>query len=252
MTKPCRISTSIDKNGNVFEKRRVRHRDGKISVKRTLIACGIPGLQPVPAFVGVKAPDRRPPAPVASLSSVKRARKSQVAPAPTARRPTITERTHHEWDGVTAAYVKTTNRVGKWLRDAKAPLGSHIDDFQKDFETVSGALRSVDLDRVPTGSGTKIPISQVQAQDRLKVFERRHQESYLICRLLIIDQIAPKDLPISATERKKVGIRKIIQGAVDDLASFYTPERTRADRRLIAFAKEIEDQRRRAEINGRL
>lgn len=248
-------------NGDVFEKRLVRHNDGKVSIGRKKIACGIRNQEPQPTkIVIIPNKEAMPLSKTAKRRVIKLEKDAKSAARKKTAAPVTTrERFHHEtkkFDGsdyvseIKPAYLQTTSRLTPILRKMEARNGSHIEQFQRDFETVTSSLRSVNMDGARGGKGLPIPLVQIQAQDRLKELEEDFPQSFLLCKLIIVDSVDPKVIPVPDKMKKKGGIKKMVQNAVDDLARFYTPRKTRPDQRLAAFAKEIEEQRRRYDRRG--
>lgn len=251
-----RASIETLRNGDVIEKRVTRHKDGKVSIKRRKIACGLPS-----AIVPI-LPGRRKTAPVAveavslppetKSASKKRRKKAKRATKPaapkTAAPKTIREHMHHEWDGSKPSYVNTTNKIPQLLRKVRARWGSHVEQFQRDFELVTSSLRSVNLDGAGGGGNAlPVPLAQVQAQDRLKAFEEWRPDSFVIAKLVLVDSVALNAIPLPSKYKRDGGRRRMLQEAVEDLASFYTPRKMRTDKSLAAFAKMVEEAKRRYE-----
>lgn len=251
MTRAAKGAIVTERNGDVFLKNVRRDKGGRSVVRRKKIACGIAHI------VGGEATRAAERVPVrivelGSASARKAARKKKPPPV-TSIPTTVRERfhmNHTEFSGgsyvdtIKPAYLDTTSRIPQILRKAKARTGSHVEQFQRDFETLTSALRSPKMEVSVGGNVQPIPISQIQAQDRLSEFQEMHPESYLINRLVLVDGVDPRQIPVPNVLKKKGGINKMIQRAVGDLADFYTPRKTRPDRSLIAFAKMVEDERR--------
>lgn len=227
------------RNGDVFEKFVVRHEDGRCSVRRKKIACGIPAIRSLPRGKKIAAQH------VASQSLLAEAQ----------RRPTYKTRIPHESDGAPTsgefvksmkpAYVETTNDLPRVLKKAKVRIGDHIEQFQKDFEILEAGLSSPNLGGVRGGSAMPIPMAQVQAQDRLKEFEAHHPDAFLVCKLVIVDSVALRKLPVPSKYRRDGGRERLLQESVDRLAEFYQPKKMRPDRGLAAFARKVEEDKRR-------
>jgi hypothetical protein len=243
MTKRGRVALFVMPNGDIFQKTVVKHRDGRFGVKKKKVACGI-GRGPKVEAVAERIPLKE------SIQGKKKPEKKKLIKPSSARR-VFRERLHTSQtifsggsyvDTIKPTYVETTNNLPKLLRQAKARNGSHIDQFQRDHEKIAAALKSLDLGGARGGSGLPLPIEQIQAQDRIKEFQRVYPQSYLICKLVIVDGVDVKSLPVSKT--MDGGGLRMLQGAVDDLAGFYSPTRTRPDKKLVEFAREMERQAR--------
>lgn len=156
---------------------------------------------------------------------------------------TTRERVHHADGFDQAAYVTTTNFVPKTLRRAKARDGAHVESFQRDYETAGSDLRSANMEASSGAAGLALPLHKIQAIDRLKEFEKINPRAFGVCEAVLIYNARPSDI-----ERRGVNstiASTMIQDAVEALAGFYTPAKKRPDKRLAAFAKHVEEVRRR-------
>ena len=243
-------SRIVDRNGDVWEKRVIRHDDGTTTLRRTKVGCGIvgilkkniPGAKATPAKIGERLTRTE-------ILKQNRGDRSAAKRALSARPKVITDRFHEvqtEFDGtayvknIKPAYVQTTNLSRQALKKAKARTGDHIDLFIRDVEIVSSALRSVNLDGVRGGSRVPIPMAQIQAQERINEFEERHPRSFMVCKVLLVRGCDPKDIPVPPDMKKRGGRNRLIQESIDDLANFYTPRRRKPNAALIRFVDEVE------------
>lgn len=232
-------------NGDVIATSLTHHQDGKVSIKRKVVARGIRPPKPEIALVA-PSPPAQSPIPKRTKAAARNARKLAAAAAVpiTAAPKTHKERTHHEHSTDKAAYVSTTNGVPKLLRRINARSGSHVESFQKDYELVGSDLRSANMDGAGGGGGgVAFPLAKVQAADRLRAFEATSFESFKWCEAVLIFNETP------ATIHKKGGPEHVvcshlIRRAISDLADFYTPNRRRPDKTLAAIVKLVEEKRR--------
>jgi len=248
----------------------VHHKDGKRSIKR---------LGPKPIVSTVKhqptTPEQRaarepqllkrtpqPKRPISlaktsiqvvpepKTSSAKRnARKiAKAPPAPiTAAPTTIRERTYHEHSIDHSTHVNTTNQVPKLLRRIKARNGSHVEQFQRDYEMAGSDLRSSSMDGTGGGSSgmaTPFPLAKVQAIDRLKAFEEKNMVAFLVCEAVLIYNATPTTIHAAGGPQHTV-VSAMIRDSVEDLAGFYSPSRKRPDKRLAYLSKVIEEAKRK-------
>jgi hypothetical protein len=177
--------------------------------------------------------------------------KVSLAPNPLESKPekrqTVKERTHHESSTHHAAYVQTTNKVPKLLRRLKARTGSHVEQFQKDYELVGSDLRSASLDGAGGGGvSTPFPLAKVQAADRLKSFEANNEMAFRMCEAVLIHNETPQSIHQKGGPQHVV-VSHMIREAIEDLAEFYTPQRKRPDKLLALIVKVVDDARRRSE-----
>lgn len=245
--KVVRVSHITKRNGDVYEKRLVRDLDGRTRILSKRIACGVSWApqHPVERFEIVASNGGRA-IPAYQAASKKKAEK------PTARPKTYRRTMNHfskkyEFgkfvNDIKNTVVETTSRTPEILKKAKARDGDHVLLFEQDFALLSQGLRSLDLAGVGGGSSgsVSLPIKRIQAQDRLRDFERQFPKSYKICKRLFIDGITPSKIPLTAAQKKNGGINKVIQKSVDDLAEFYNlPANMRKDRTLVERARSID------------
>lgn len=175
-----------------------------------------------------------------------------LAPDPGASKPakphTIKERTHDENSTDKAAYVTTTYTVPKLLRRIKAPTGSHVEQFQRDYELVGSDLRSASLTGGGGGNAMPFPMAKVQAADRLKAFEETNTRAFKMCEAVLIHNETPQSIHKKGGPQHVV-VSHMIREAIEDLAAFYTPQRKRPDKVLALLVKVVEDARRRSEAS---
>lgn len=234
-------------NGDVIETRLARSRkDGTVSIKRTVVAKGIP---PKPSAIRLASVSilNDPPAPEPkTTSAAKNARRiASKPPAPiTAAPKTFHDRTHHDWHPG-GHVVTTTSAVPKILRRAKARTGSHIESFQRDYELAGSDLRSPNLGGVSSGGkADAIPLAKIQAVDRLLEFEERFPRAFTICEAVLIYGAQPSTIhKLGGPQHSHVTAQ--IQDAVEDLANFYSPKKKRPDKKLAAYAKFVEEAKRK-------
>lgn len=189
------------------------------------------------------------PEPQEERGDTKTARRNsrKVKPKLTAEPETTRERMHHDWDGAKSIYVTTTNQVPKILRRAKARTGSHVEQFQKDYEMAGADLRSPDLGAGSGGNGLPLPLSKIQAIDRLKEFQSRNERAFIICEAVLICGSTPSKIAKVAKVPNGVATTWV-QNSVDDLANFYSPKKRRPDKKLAAIANWVEEERRRFQL----
>lgn len=237
------------RNGDVIRKTITTHRDGKISIRRKKIACGIRHAGPIDRPL-----DEVEILAVPKLSKTEK-RKSKKLALPTPKRRVFRERMHHKStkyqagayiEELKVAYVMTTNEVHRLLRGVGARNGSHIEQFQRDHELLESGLRSVSFDSSPGGGAIPVPLARIQAQDRLKEFAAVQPAAARVCKALLVDGVPLDKFPVPRAYGKKGGggRNRMVQDAVDELARFYVPKRTRPDRSLIEFDSLIEKARR--------
>lgn len=237
-------------NGDIVEKRLVRHKDGKVSIRNVRLACGLPTAKDKVMLRTFEAkPEPSAPKPE-TISAKKKAKR--VTPNKLATPETVTDRIHHEiLEFSKGAYVTlikptqvtTTNRAALILKKAKAKSGSHVELFERDYTLVNfGGLRSVNLEGSPGGKPMPLPLQKLQAQERLREFARRYPNSYAVCSLILINNGTAEMISdtLTDTEKKKGGANRLIQKSVEDLASFYSPRKARINRKLLDLAQRVD------------
>lgn len=252
MTAPKRTKwTEEQRDGSIIEKRLARHRDGAVSIKSKRLSCPVPKPQPEPeppmtdeekvADWNRQKEERRR----AEREAMKRKKLEPKTAAP----KTIKERMHHDWTGDKSIIANTTNRVPRLLKRLKITAGSHVERFQRDYEIAGADVRSPDLIGAPGGgNGLPLPLNRIEAARRLNEFrESKGEESFLICEAVLIHGAQPSEIHARGGPENKV-VSELIRISVNKLAEFYTPSRTRPNRALAAFARYIEEQKRRVKL----
>lgn len=228
-------------NGARVESRIVRHRDGKVSLKKRTIS--LPQINFGVAPEAKRAPDPADQEPASTKTQKRKAKKAAKDIGPKlATAPTTRERTHHQHAVDGSAYVTTTNMVPKMLRRCKARTGEHVEAFQRDYEIAGSSLRSPGLDVSTGGSGLALPLAQIQAVDRLKEFRERNERAFVTCEAVLIYGTSPAEISRRAGVAKGIAYQ-VVRDSVDELANFYTPAKRRPDRYLAAVARIVEEAR---------
>lgn len=176
-------------------------------------------------------------------TAAKKAKGKPAEPYLSSLPATTRERVHQHGGYDQAAYVTTTNLVPRTLRRAKARDGAHVESFQRDYETAGSDLRSANMEASCGSDGLALPLHKIQAIDRLKGFEKLNPRAYGVCEAVLIYNARPSD--IEAKGVNSTIASTMIQDAVEALAGFYTPSKKRPDKRLAAFARHVEEVRRR-------
>lgn len=244
-------SLTVLRNGDIIRKSITTHRDGKMSIRRKKIACGVPQAAPVQ---GAKDPVEVKAVPP-TKTAVRKAKKPVVM---VSKQPLFRERMHHKTtkfhagsyiEELKVAYVLTTNQVHRLLRVVGAKNGSHIEQFQRDHELLESALRSVNFEASGGGGSIPIPLARIQAQDRLKMFQESQPKAARVCKALLVEGAKLDKMPVPAKYSRKGGggRNRMAQDAIDALAEFYTPRVTRPDRSLAEFESWVEQTKRRYE-----
>ena len=238
------------RNGDIVDVGLTRHKDGKVSIKRKVVAKGCRKA----GTITLARTSFEQTSPVASdgpktKSAARNARKLAKQPKKiTAAPSTIKERTHHEHSVDKAAYVTTTNKVPTLLRRIKARTGTHVELFVKDYETVGSDLRSPNMAGAGGGSsGVPFPMAKVQAMDRLRAFEERNMVAFKMCEAVLIYNASPASIHEMGGPQHVV-VSHMIREAIEELADFYTPKRKRRDKTLAVLVKLVEEARREREI----